>query len=170
MHHILTLSDGYYYIHYYYASWPNWNKMQKLITTKMMIIIILSPNHWGFQHHQHIQSTGLYLLFIPGWVLIDRCGKHFGTILSFLRDDSVPLPETKRELMELLKEAKYYLIQELVNFIEGQQKQIDLEPICRVPLVTSLKEEQALIASTSKVTLIWGRELWACWGEVYLGA
>ncbi|ESN91687.1 hypothetical protein HELRODRAFT_165746 [Helobdella robusta] len=90
-----------------------------------------------------------------GWVLIDRCGKHFGTILSFLRDGTVPLPETKRELMELLKEAKYYLIQDLVNIIETQLKpplktSQELEPFCRVPLITSLKEEQALIASTAK--------------------
>lgn len=29
-----------------------------------------------------------------GWILIDRCGKHFGTILNFLRDGTVALPET----------------------------------------------------------------------------
>ena len=27
-----------------------------------------------------------------GWILIDRCGKHFGSILNFLRDGDVPLP------------------------------------------------------------------------------
>jgi BTB/POZ domain-containing adapter for CUL3-mediated RhoA degradation protein len=86
-----------------------------------------------------------------GWVLIDRCGKHFGTILSFLRDGSVPLPETKRELMELQREAKYYLIQELFTIIDGQlTAQQDLEPICRVPLITSPKEEQNLVAQTTK--------------------
>ena len=42
----------------------------------------------------------------PGWVLIDRSGKHFGTVLNFLRDGSVSLPETRRELMELSAEAK----------------------------------------------------------------
>jgi BTB/POZ domain-containing adapter for CUL3-mediated RhoA degradation protein len=88
---------------------------------------------------------------IDGWVLIDRCGKHFGTILSFLRDGSVPLPETKRELLELQKETKYYLIQELSVVIDTQLKsQQELEPICRVPLITSQKEEQTLIASTAK--------------------
>lgn len=30
--------------------------------------------------------------------MIDRCGKHFATILNFLRDESVPLPENQREL------------------------------------------------------------------------
>ena len=28
-----------------------------------------------------------------GWILIDRCGKHFGTILNFLRDGDVPVPD-----------------------------------------------------------------------------
>ena len=37
-----------------------------------------------------------------GWILIDRSGKHFGSILNFLRDGSVPLPDTRRELHELL--------------------------------------------------------------------
>lgn len=94
-----------------------------------------------------------FQLFL-GWVLIDRCGKHFGTILSFLRDGSVPLPETKRELLELQKEAKFYLIQELSAIIESQLKnQQELEPICRVPLITSQKEEQTLISSTAKVCI-----------------
>lgn len=36
-----------------------------------------------------------------GWILIDRNGKHFGAILNYLRDGIIPLPETRRELMEL---------------------------------------------------------------------
>ena len=31
----------------------------------------------------------------------DRNGKHFGAILNYLRDGTIPLPETRRELMEL---------------------------------------------------------------------
>uniref|UniRef100_A0A8B9ZXB8 BTB domain-containing protein n=1 Tax=Anas zonorhyncha TaxID=75864 RepID=A0A8B9ZXB8_9AVES len=50
-----------------------------------------------------------------GWILIDRCGKHFGTILNYLRDGAVPLPESRREIEELLAEAKYYLVQGLVD-------------------------------------------------------
>ena len=48
-------------------------------------------------------------MFTPntiGWVLIDRSGKYFGTILNFLRDGSVSLPETKKECLELAAEAK----------------------------------------------------------------
>lgn len=47
--------------------------------------------------------------------MIDRCGKHFGTILNYLRDGAVPLPESRREIEELLAEAKYYLVQGLVD-------------------------------------------------------
>merc|ERR1719234_2131603 len=33
-----------------------------------------------------------------GWILIDRNGKHFGAILNYLRDGTIPLPDTRREL------------------------------------------------------------------------
>ena len=43
----------------------------------------------------------------------DRNGKHFGSILNFLRDGQIPLPDTRRELLELQAEAKYFCIEEL---------------------------------------------------------
>ena len=49
-------------------------------------------------------------MYFLGFVLIDRCGKHFSSVLNFLRDGSIVLPEGKCELAELLAEAKYYLI------------------------------------------------------------
>lgn len=77
-------------------------------------------------------------------------------ILNFLRDGTIPLPDTRRELLELQKEAKYYLIEELVNTIEAQvTSQAEVDPICKVPLITSQKEEQALVAATSKVGWFW---------------
>lgn len=86
-----------------------------------------------------------------GWILIDRCGKHFGSILNFLRDGTLPLPENRRELLELQQEAKYYLVQDLCTLIESALKvREELEPICQVPLITSSREEQQLVASTSK--------------------
>ncbi|XP_051168276.1 BTB/POZ domain-containing adapter for CUL3-mediated RhoA degradation protein 3 [Leptopilina boulardi] len=87
-----------------------------------------------------------------GWILIDRCGKHFGTILNFLRDGSVPLPESAKEMAELLAEAKYYCISELAESCEQalQKKERETEPICRVPLITSQREEQLLISNTTK--------------------
>jgi len=67
--------------------------------------------------------------------LIDRCGKHFGSILNYLRDGSITLPESRYEIAELLAEAKYYLIQglfilltfEFTMFEEsGRHKSLDL--------------------------------------------
>ena len=86
-------------------------------------------------------------MMIPGWILIDRCGKQFGTILNFLRDGDVCLPETKRELAELQNEAKYFCIPELAeacdkNLQQFVEKDSEILPICRVPLITSQKEEQ----------------------------
>ncbi|KAF6203952.1 hypothetical protein GE061_002290 [Apolygus lucorum] len=87
-----------------------------------------------------------------GWILIDRCGKHFGAVLNFLRDGCVSLPDTCKETAELLAEAKYYCISELVQACEQalMKKEREAEPICRVPLITSPKEELLLISSTSK--------------------
>lgn len=94
--------------------------------------------------------------FILGWILIDRSGKHFGTILSFLRDGMVTLPETSKDIADLMAEAKYYCITPLVESCEQalKYKHREVEPICRVPLITSHKEEQLLISSTSKVNNI----------------
>lgn len=60
-----------------------------------------------------------YSISVLGWILIDRCGKNFGHILNFLRDGTVPLPDSRREdLLEILTEAKYYCIQQLVEQCE----------------------------------------------------
>lgn len=63
----------------------------------------------------HVTRLSLCPCAASGWILIDRCGKHFGTILNYLRDGAVPLPESRREIEELLAEAKYYLVQGLVE-------------------------------------------------------
>lgn len=39
-------------------------------------------------------------------MIIDRSGKHFGSILNYIRDDFICLPDGKAECMELLAEAK----------------------------------------------------------------
>lgn len=91
-------------------------------------------------------------LYVTGWILIDRCGKHFATILNFLRDGSVPLPETSKEIAELLAEAKYYCITELADSCNQAllRKGREIEPLCQVPLITSQVEEEMLISSTTK--------------------
>ncbi|XP_037333048.1 BTB/POZ domain-containing adapter for CUL3-mediated RhoA degradation protein 1 [Pungitius pungitius] len=87
-----------------------------------------------------------------GWVVLDRCGRHFELVLNFLRDGSVPLPEDHRELEEVLKEAQYYQVQGLVQHcLSAMQKQKDVfETVCRIPMITSAKEEQKMIASCRK--------------------
>ncbi|KAI2807713.1 hypothetical protein RDWZM_005188 [Blomia tropicalis] len=86
-----------------------------------------------------------------GWVIIDRCGKHFGTILNFLRDASVPLPENKREIQELLIEAKYYLIQDLISIcelaLEKWKEDKIMDSICSVPLIKSKQQENMLLTT-----------------------
>lgn len=71
-----------------------------------------------------------------GWILIDRCGKHFAKILNFLRDGFVPLPDNQHELNELLIEAKYYLIQDLIDQCESALKKYKthkvMEPVCSI--------------------------------------
>jgi len=87
-----------------------------------------------------------------GWVLIDRSGKHFGQVLNYLRDGTIPMPEEKLELKELLIEAKFYCLLELTSEVEEalKRKGDGVEPKCQVPLVTSLKEEKTLIAESDK--------------------
>nr|XP_020666397.1 BTB/POZ domain-containing adapter for CUL3-mediated RhoA degradation protein 2 [Pogona vitticeps]XP_020666398.1 BTB/POZ domain-containing adapter for CUL3-mediated RhoA degradation protein 2 [Pogona vitticeps] len=96
-----------------------------------------------------------------GWILIDRCGKHFGTILNYLRDNTVALPKNGQEIKELMAEAKYYLIQGLVDLFQAalQDKKESYRPVCSIPVITSPKEEERLIESAMKpvVKLLYNR-------------
>uniref|UniRef100_A0A8C8SGF4 BTB/POZ domain-containing adapter for CUL3-mediated RhoA degradation protein 2 n=1 Tax=Pelusios castaneus TaxID=367368 RepID=A0A8C8SGF4_9SAUR len=95
------------------------------------------------------------------WILIDRCGKHFGVILNYLRDDTIVLPKNRQEMKELMAEAKYYLIQGLVDMCQAalQDKKDAYEPVCNIPIITSPKEEETLIESSMKpvVKLLYNR-------------
>jgi len=53
-----------------------------------------------------------------GSYFIDRSPKHFDTILNYYRDGEVYLPNENQILTEILKEAKYYSIKNLVKEIE----------------------------------------------------
>ena len=50
-----------------------------------------------------------------GCVFIDRDPKHFRLILNFMRDEDVVLPESLKEIQEILKEAKNYELDGLVK-------------------------------------------------------
>lgn len=76
--------------------------------------------------------------------------------MNYLRDGTVALPDNYRDTNELLAEAKYFLIEELTESCLQAlaKKERDAEPICRVPLITSQKEEQLLIMATAKVSFL----------------
>lgn len=61
------------------------------------------------------------------------------------------LPESAKGVAELLAESKYYCLTELADFCDRTLLKKEPEPICRVPLITSQKEEQLLISSSVKV-------------------
>ena len=90
-------------------------------------------------------------LSCTGWVLIDRCGKHFGAILNYLRDGETALPESQQELQELLAEAEFYRIEGLIKRIQARVKD-DAKPICCNFVVKSDGETNQIIDSTSKVS------------------
>ena len=65
------------------------------------------------RHELQKESDGSYF--------VDRDGTHFRHILNFLRDGSVDtdmLPNNSVTLKELLREAKYYQLKGLVQYIE----------------------------------------------------
>jgi len=87
-----------------------------------------------------------------GWILIDRCGKHFGTILNYLRDGTVPLPVNTTDIEEILAEAKFYCISGLVNLCDKalESRNAVMNPICQVPFITSEEERKQFIANATK--------------------
>lgn len=83
--------------------------------------------------------------------MIDRCGKHFGTILNYLRDGSVALPTISQEIEELLAEGKFYCINGLITLCEKALENRDtvLNPICQVPFITSEEERKQFVANAT---------------------
>lgn len=94
-----------------------------------------------------------------GWILIDRSGKHFGSILCYLRDGRVALPKGRQAVQELLVEAKHFLVQGLVELCQNSLQGNKEQPMCVIPVVTSIKEEEKLIQSSTKpvVKLVYNR-------------
>ncbi|XP_038160503.1 BTB/POZ domain-containing adapter for CUL3-mediated RhoA degradation protein 2 [Cyprinodon tularosa] len=94
-----------------------------------------------------------------GWILIDRSGKHFNSILNYLRDGTVSLPKGRQAVQELLAEAKFYLLQDLVELCQTTLQDNKEQPMCLIPVITSCREEEQLIQSSSKpvVKLLYNR-------------
>ncbi|KAF7233095.1 hypothetical protein EG68_10566 [Paragonimus skrjabini miyazakii] len=89
-----------------------------------------------------------------GWVLIDRSGKHFGTLLNYIRDGSAPLPENRRELEELLAEAKFFCIEGLRLACEDALSRMtvdeDAQNRATIIIVKCPNAAKSLLASTRK--------------------
>ncbi|VDO94054.1 unnamed protein product [Soboliphyme baturini] len=88
-----------------------------------------------------------------GWILIDRCGKHFNLILNYLRDGAVALPDSRQDIREILAEAKYYCLQGLIDLCQSwldSSQSAETAVICRVPIIVTAREEKLLLQSTSK--------------------
>lgn len=66
---------------------------------------------------------------VLGWILIDRSGKHFGSVLCYLRDGSLALPKGRQAVQELLAEAKHYCIQGLIEVCQNQLQVRRLTPL-----------------------------------------
>jgi len=66
-----------------------------------------------------------------GYVFIDRDGKHFKKILSFLRNGSIDPPASRDKCIELLREAQFYQL----GLLAEQLQQFVLEPLCGKPHV-----------------------------------
>jgi len=52
---------------------------------------------------------------IDGSLFIDRDGKHFGSILSFMRSGYLAKPRDRVERKELLLEAEYYCLKDAIQ-------------------------------------------------------
>lgn len=95
-------------------------------------------------------------LFSIGWVLIDRDGKHFNSILNYLRDGTINLPECPQMLNELLHEAKFYCIESLIELVEQQLRTRsrkatgDTDACCKVIMLTSAKELPNIVTTVRK--------------------
>lgn len=97
-----------------------------------------------------------------GYIIIDRCGKHFELILNYLRDEdlndmSLQLDtRTKYELEEIVKEAKFYCIQPVINLVEQKlikKSSSQVEPYlgtCAVSMITSKNDLIRILTSTDK--------------------
>lgn len=61
------------------------------------------------------------------YIVIDRDGKHFGSILNYMRDDrSLDLDEwSDSNLTDLMREADFYCLTQLVELCESQFEQRD---------------------------------------------
>jgi len=111
------------------------------------------------------------------YIVIDRDGKHFGSILNFMRDQSsLDLKQwNNNDLTDLMREADFYCLTELVELCEHEfeqrdilkrkQKMIDkdcvikeqqynIPPNCRIEIILGLQVGRELLSLTKKPTIV----------------
>ncbi|EPB77354.1 K+ channel tetramerisation domain protein [Ancylostoma ceylanicum] len=99
-----------------------------------------------------------------GFVLIDRSGQYFGTILNYLRDGTVSLPCSRLELEQIHAEAQFYCVKDLEEqcrmLLEMRQQQRGLGTDTPRPiyLCLSKNETEELLKHLGAVVLSIRRE------------
>ncbi|CAL2036437.1 unnamed protein product [Caenorhabditis brenneri] len=86
-----------------------------------------------------------------GCVFIDRDSQHFRLILNFLRDGQMALPDSEREVKEVLAEAKYFLLDPLIELCE-ERLETSVSPFYHV--VSTVLEARKYIFSTEKPVVV----------------
>ncbi|CAA84696.2 BTB domain-containing protein [Caenorhabditis elegans] len=86
-----------------------------------------------------------------GSVFIDRDSKHFRLILNFLRDGQIALPDSDREVREVLAEASYFLLDPLIELC-GERLEQSLNPYYH--LVSTVLEARKIIFATEKPIVV----------------
>uniref|UniRef100_A0A1I7TME8 BTB domain-containing protein n=1 Tax=Caenorhabditis tropicalis TaxID=1561998 RepID=A0A1I7TME8_9PELO len=86
-----------------------------------------------------------------GCVFIDRDSQHFRLILNFLRDGQMALPDSEREVKEVLAEARYFLLDPLIELCE-ERLETSVSPYYHV--VSTVLEARKYIFSTEKPVVV----------------
>lgn len=100
------------------------------------------------------------------YILIDRDGKHFGSILNFMRDDGSLILEdwSDSALTDLLREADFYCLSELVHLCEKEFVKREnannsnghyiVPPNFKLEVIFGLTVMRELLSSVQKPTIV----------------
>ncbi len=95
-----------------------------------------------------------------GRYFIDRDGRHFGTILNYLRDGFVVVPDSATAKAELLIEAQYYQLTGLIDMLTPEERvqaaQWRWSPGSKSAYITLLHDYRTARAGEGKVISVVG--------------
>ncbi|CAF3814602.1 unnamed protein product [Rotaria sp. Silwood1] len=94
-----------------------------------------------------------------GQYFIDRDGKHFSYILNYFREKKLILPENSNELKQLLYEAKFYQLDQLINEIENHlnktnEKNQEYYQGFQFTLISNLNQNKTILKLIGPLKLI----------------